>query len=1671
MSTPLSPVSGGASAADRYLIDPHSSASASASSPAPPTTEEITPAAPSSTFTDIAADQTQPPQEHVSARRRATTSIQQPPEPTQPLQPIRGTNRFSLPASPSISIREDSPPSTTPSVHISPANGPVQTSIVFSEQFIDNATPLDNPLASQPQSKRTTQVLQPRNLSQANTEQNHYTTSPIQQVDTFIGISTSPTQQAGAQATHAAADDDITNNTASSSSRPTSSSQKHKIPAPISPPTRASPLTRSAFPPPASQDPSTSTVIPDILPAQTNHQTGNNQTHDTVETVVRINEPLLPPQPTDPLHPQTVEMDSPVPQSVHTAPSSSNDTDPEESNTDAPLLGRKVSLRAETQTNASSTTSSVHVTNEQPTKKVLSDKKKHSHVLKSSDSSSSDSLEHVGENSKSKLLQDKEAEPVNGTIASPPAMHKLIVTTHDGHDKNQIVLASTKSRKSPTSHPTLESPHANGDGYGNGAQESEFVDEEEEIPKDLFPPQSKFLVYWSYLILFISIYNITTIPYRFGFWSDPVDMTGDVIFLLVLDYLGDLCYIFGMYISLHTAYVDNGIIVWDRKKIRERYLKSWFVVDFCTSIPFDLLQIIYGRIVPFVRLPKVLRLAQVYHHFDFLEKNSSANVLFRLFKLLLYTFFISHYFGCISYVILRNDERVDVYAVSQTKSAFSMYLQQLYFGMGTLTSRDDSEPPNTVAYAYLNVIVMFTGVLWCAYIVAALEEFAASGDSIHHDFQARVGSSNQFSRQFNLPPTLQDSIKSYYNYVWASSEKYDREALSRLPTCLHNDLRLAICYDILSAAAIFEHAETGFLSFIVGSMETIVAMPGEIIAAAGTPGTEMFFIEDGEVEIVLPPLHTKVATLRKNDYFGEYALLLPTQPHRSATSRAIGFCTLWVLPQQTMLDGLQLYPYTAKFLHNLVFHHRERTKQQDTNMANLTNGTNNNKASTGKKLHRLIHLESVTQEAKSTSWTISPNSKAYTAWMILVGLFALWNAIVVPMRWSFLLHWKDPSVLVIDYLGDFVFFVDILVSFRLRYHSKGEEVKDIALLKTHYLQGWFWWDVVASLPLDLIMLYTGIDALLRVNKMIRIAHTHVSVYQAIKDKAWFDLVSLVHLCVLYFYISHVFACIYYAFPRFEGYGEDFQAYGPNKILEEGSIFWQYMWSQYYSISFLAGLGYHTGPKTDADVMLVLIIALAGTFLDAFLIGKLGELFFSLNAAAASEQADILTVIPVLESRTQNFSHLVQRLNDYTVHSFRTQRGTDPNAVLAALPTQLRSDIMMHVCGKILLKIPFIGSVKDPEFVKILASELTILDLPAQEVLYYQGYVGASLYLLASGIVEVTKEPETEYAQPTTPAYSIKAREPSKSHIVMLGDHEDHPASPDHKGHQSTNQRLSPTAHSPAGASQAWALTHTGSSATLFENTQTFGFRTAGAGEYFGQESMFSPIRRETVRTKTACQIFKLSEESFRKVLKRFEHSEDAKRLLAFSDDRLKDHPSYHSLHSLKKAEDTTTPHHKKPGLSLADRMMSNWRNVRGVRIQTSLEMKEMEPKTPGSAMHSRIRRPSQAGLPSRRPSVAQPIHHEAASARDDSGTSSNNTHDPQTASTRQVMMSSVVQMALRSQNNLLQVPDLLTSNNNNSSPSNPPVGHTHTASISNNSTVMTQSESDVKPPGVVNESI
>lgn len=113
----------------------------------------------------------------------------------------------------------------------------------------------------------------------------------------------------------------------------------------------------------------------------------------------------------------------------------------------------------------------------------------------------------------------------------------------------------------------------------------QYRQETPKTPPHIILHYCTFKAIWDWIILLLTFYTSVFVPFNVAFKSKSIDD----IPLLVADSIVDVVFFLDIILNFHTTFVSQtGEVISDPKLIRLNYIKSWFVIDLLSCLPYDI---------------------------------------------------------------------------------------------------------------------------------------------------------------------------------------------------------------------------------------------------------------------------------------------------------------------------------------------------------------------------------------------------------------------------------------------------------------------------------------------------------------------------------------------------------------------------------------------------------------------------------------------------------------------------------------------------------------------------------------------------------------------------------------------------------------------------------------------------------------------------------------------------------------------------------------------------------------------------------------------------------------------------------------------------------------------------------------------------------------------------
>jgi len=401
----------------------------------------------------------------------------------------------------------------------------------------------------------------------------------------------------------------------------------------------------------------------------------------------------------------------------------------------------------------------------------------------------------------------------------------------------------------------------------------------------LLPHDSRCKTAWDFLVAGVVFASALIIPYRMVSGGAPFDA---VYGLITAVFLLDVLVNFNTQARMGLTLLD------DRRSVARRYLSTWFVPDLLAALPLaalmqyvssgDITGTAVGKVLLLLRLLRLLKVPATIKSFqDFI---AVPPALMRLAVFLFWFALLAHFMS-LGWLAIGAGEPQRVFG--------DRYLRALYWCITTITTigYGDYGPDHDSNVQILYTMgVQLVGVGMFSYIIGNVATLIVNLDTARAEFRTRVEEVRNSMRIQRLPVRLQERVKNYYHYLWETRKGLSTDTFMRdLPETLRLEISLHLNRDILRKVALFKDADEVFVHAVIGRLDPMVFLPGDFIIRQGEPGSCMYFLSRGDVEVLING--ETVARLPEGSAFGETALLQGET--RNASVRALVYCDVYRL--------------------------------------------------------------------------------------------------------------------------------------------------------------------------------------------------------------------------------------------------------------------------------------------------------------------------------------------------------------------------------------------------------------------------------------------------------------------------------------------------------------------------------------------------------------------------------------------------------------------------------------------------------------------------------------------------------------------------------------------------------------------------------------------------------
>jgi hypothetical protein len=384
------------------------------------------------------------------------------------------------------------------------------------------------------------------------------------------------------------------------------------------------------------------------------------------------------------------------------------------------------------------------------------------------------------------------------------------------------------------------------------------------------------------------------------------------------------------------------------------------------------------------------------------------------------------------------------------------------------------------------------------------------------------------------------------------------------------------------------------------------------------------------------------------------------------------------------------------------------------------------------KLYKLIKLSekgpTTTSYLQQLRQQLHPDSTFRAVWDCLGFLLLVYYIFSIPFYAAFLFGPKLDIYLrfmAFDFIIDAYWFVDILLkayvfSFKLNMFHDRIVTDGEAILANYKKNGCFWYDIVASIPLEMVVITPGIRRITilicRLIHMVRVPQVFNYadlVEHHLQKRCGIQLqramVLLIKSFLFLVIMNHWLGCGYFAIHRYAERGQSVTF-----MIKDGRATWDpetgrhdvcntrlsycYARAIYFVMSTMSGVGYgDIMPYKNREFVFQWVVDISGAYCCAIVMGFLQTYFEDRDAnGEASFKKKLADLTKYITFRQLEPSLKDAILSHYTyiwrkVKSISTNR----SEIVGSLSASLSMELSLHLHSGILAKVPLLAETNHP----------------------------------------------------------------------------------------------------------------------------------------------------------------------------------------------------------------------------------------------------------------------------------------------------------------------------------------------------------------------------------------
>ncbi|GAU41994.1 hypothetical protein TSUD_307000 [Trifolium subterraneum] len=417
------------------------------------------------------------------------------------------------------------------------------------------------------------------------------------------------------------------------------------------------------------------------------------------------------------------------------------------------------------------------------------------------------------------------------------------------------------------------------------------------LPKNVISPQARYYRWWQMFLALLVFYTAWMSPFELGFLSErslPLSVIDNAVNVL---FFGDIV------LTFFVAYFDEDtcLLVDKHGQIAMRYLKTWFLFDLISTIPYELV----NRLLPedirsygYFGMLRLWRLHRVSALFARLEKDRHYNYFFlRCLKLICVTLFTTHFGACILFFLAnrfsedRSATWLGLVSDVDDKSTIALYITSLYWAIITLSTLGygDLHAVNSREMVFL-IFYMLLNVALTSYLIGNMTNLVVHSTSRTRKYRDTVKAATKFAHRNRIPTRLEEQMLAQLLMKYRTDLEgvQQQDVIDSLPKAIRASVYYCLFYPIMNKVFLFAGVSTDLIFQLVTEMKAEYFPPKEDVVLENEAPTDFYILVTGGAELIkrVNGVEQVVGKIHAGELVGEVGVLgyIP-QPYSSRTTR------------------------------------------------------------------------------------------------------------------------------------------------------------------------------------------------------------------------------------------------------------------------------------------------------------------------------------------------------------------------------------------------------------------------------------------------------------------------------------------------------------------------------------------------------------------------------------------------------------------------------------------------------------------------------------------------------------------------------------------------------------------------------------------------------------------